>query len=253
MSQPDDEGTRRAPRRDDRDAVSGSRRQGRHDEPDVLLEVTDLRVDEISLEVEDLTARVSLQAGVLDLLNLHVGVDAALGGLQLTIKGVEAEVLLRARLDNVARIIDRVLTTIDNNPAIVGQLTEPVGQAVTEVGGEVLDDVVTGAGTAIVEVGEPGRAAVGEVGKGAAEIVEDLSQGIANTDADLDEDASPQPPAKGRESAGRSRPTADPSSAQPPAKEQGSAERSRPRAGLSSAGGPGKGARRPRERGPEEG
>ena len=134
MSQPDDEGTRRAPRRDDRDAVSGPRRQGRHDEPDILLEVADLRVAEISLEVEDLTARVSLQANVLDLLNLHVGVDAALGGVQLTIKGVEAEVLLKARLDNVARIIDRVLTTIDNNPAIVGQLTEPVGQAVTEVG-----------------------------------------------------------------------------------------------------------------------
>ena len=158
MSQPDDEGTRRAPRRDDRDAVSGPRRQGRHDEPDVLLEVADLRVDEISLEVEDLTARVSLQADVLDLLNLHVGVDAALGGLQLTIKGVEAEVLLKARLDNVARIIDRVLTTIDNNPAIVGQLTEPVGQAVTEVGvGEVVDDIVTGAGSAVVEVGEPGE------------------------------------------------------------------------------------------------
>jgi hypothetical protein len=210
MSQPDDEGTRRAPRRDDRDAVSGSRRQGRHDEPDVLLEVTDLRVDEISLEVEDLTARVSLQAGVLDLLNLHVGVDAALGGLQLTIKGVEAEVLLKARLDNVARIIDRVLTTIDNNPAIVGQLTEPVGQAVTEVGGEVLDDVVTGAGAAIVEVGEPGRAAVGEVGKGAAEIVEDRGEGIANADADLAEEAVPQPPAKEQGAAGRSRPSAAP-------------------------------------------
>ena len=109
MSQPDDEGTKRVPRDDDRDVESGPRRQGRHDEPDVLLEVTELRVDEISLEVEDLTARVSLQANVLDLLNLHVGVDAALGGVQLTIKGVEAEVLLKARLDNVARIIDRVL------------------------------------------------------------------------------------------------------------------------------------------------
>ena len=232
MSQPDDdEGTRRAPPVDDRDAVSGPGRRGRDDEPDVLLEVPKLRVDEISLEVEDLTARVSLQADVLDLLNLHVGVDAALGGLQLTIKGVEADVLLKARLDNVARIIDRVLTTIDNNPAIVGQLTEPVGQAVTEVGGEVLDDVVTGAGAAIVEVGEPGRAAVGEVGKGAAEIVEDLGQGIANADADLAEEAVPQPPAK----------------------EPGATGRPRPRAAPPSAGRPGKGPRRPRDRRPEEG
>ena len=226
MSQPDDEGTRRAPRRDDRDAVSGPRRQGRHDEPDVLLEVADLRVAEISLEVEDLTARVSLQADVLDLLNLHVGVDAALGGVQLTIKGVEADVLLKARLDNVARIIDRVLTTIDNNPALVGQLTEPVGQAVVEVGAgtaDVVDDIVTGAGSAVVEVGEPGRAP--------SQILEDLGQGIANADADLAEDAIPQPPAK----------------------EPGSGERSRPRAAPSAAGGPRKSPRRPRDRGPEEG
>ena len=90
MSQPDDEGTL-APRDDDRDAASGPRRRVRHDEPDVLLDIPELRVDEISLEVEDLTARVSLQANVLDLLKLHVGVDAALGGVQLTIKGVEAE------------------------------------------------------------------------------------------------------------------------------------------------------------------
>jgi hypothetical protein len=150
-----------------------------------------------------------------------------------TVPAVAAEVLLEARLDNVARIIDRVLTTIDNNPAIVGQLTEPVGQAAAEVGAgtsDVVDDVVTGAGSAIAGVGEPGKAAVGEVGKGAAEIVEDLGQGIANADADLAEDAFPQPPAK----------------------EPESARRSRPRAAPSAAGGPRKGPRRPRDRGPEE-
>jgi hypothetical protein len=234
MSQPDDEGTERVPRDDDRDVEAGLRRPGRHDEPDVLLDVTELRVEEISLEVEDLTARVSLQANVLDLLRLHVGVDATLGGVQLTIKGVEAKVLLKARLDNVARIIDRVLDTIDNNPQIIGQLTEPIGQAVTEVvpgTADVVDDVVTGAGSAIAEVGEPARAAVGDVGKGAAEIVEDLGQGIANADADLVEDALPQPPAK----------------------EPGAAGRPRRRAAPPSAGGRGKGPRRPRDRGPEEG
>jgi hypothetical protein len=234
MSQPDDERTRRVPRDDDRDAASGPRHHGRHDEPDVLLEVEELRVDEISLEVEDLTARVSLQANVLDLLKLHVGVDATLGGVKLTIKGVEAEVLLKVRLDNVARIIDRVFDTIDNNPEIIGQLTEPLGEAVAEVGagtGEVVDDVVAGAGSAIAEVGEPGRAGVGEVGKGAAQIVEDLGQGIANADADLAEEAVTQPPVK----------------------EPGSGGRPRPSAAPPSAGGPRKGPRRPRDRGPEEG
>src|SRR2546423_10571501 len=53
----------------------------------------------------------------------------------LTIKDVEAEALLKVRLDNVARIIDRVLDTIDNNPEIVGQLVEQVGRAAGEVAG----------------------------------------------------------------------------------------------------------------------
>jgi hypothetical protein len=51
---------------------------------------SELRVDEISLEVQDLRARVALQADVLSLLTLHVGVEAELGRVQLTIKGVEA-------------------------------------------------------------------------------------------------------------------------------------------------------------------
>ena len=172
MSQSDDEGARRVPRDDDRDVESRLRRPGRHDEPDVLLDVTELRVDEISLEVEDLTARVSLQANVLDLLKLHVGVDATLGGVQLTIKGVEAKVLLKVRLDNVVRIINRVFTTIDNNPDIIGQLSGLVGQATAEVGagtGDVVDVVRTDEGPAIAAAGEPERAAIGKAGEGRGE------------------------------------------------------------------------------------
>jgi hypothetical protein len=164
MSQSYDERTERVPRDDDYDAASGPQRHGRHNEPDVLLDVDELRVDEISLDVENLTARVSLEADVADLLKLHVGVDAT----------------LKVRLDNVARIVDRVFTTIDNNPEIVGQLTEQVGQTALEVGagaGEVVDVVATGEGPATAAVGEPAGAAVGEVGTGAGEIVEDLGHG----------------------------------------------------------------------------
>jgi hypothetical protein len=100
-----------------------------NDEPDVLLDVPELRVDEISLEVDNLHARVSLQAEVLQLLKLHVGVEADLDRVELDIKGVEANALLKVRLDNVARILERVLQTIDDNPEIVGQL---LGSAVKE-------------------------------------------------------------------------------------------------------------------------
>jgi len=233
MSQSDDEGTELVPRDEDRDDASGAGRRGRRDEPDVLLDVAELRVDEISLEVEELTAHVSLQADVLDLLRLHVGVDATLGRVQLTIKGVEAKAVLKVRLDNVARILDRVLTTIDNNPEIIGQLVAPVGQAAGEVAAgadEVVDDLAAGAVPAIAEVGEQGTAAIGEVGAGAGEVVEGLGQGIAAAEEDLAEDAS--------------RPS--------PSAERGSGGRPRRRAASSSEGGSAKRARRSRDRGDEE-
>jgi len=169
MSQSHDDVTELVPQDDDRNAASESQRHDRDDEPDVLLDVSELHVDEISLEVEDLTAHVSLEADVLDLLNLHVGVDATLGGVKLTIKGVEAKVLLKVRLDNVVKIIDRVFTTIDNNPDIIGQLSGLVGQATAEIGagtGEVVDEVATDEAPAIGAGGEPEGAAIDEVGNG---------------------------------------------------------------------------------------
>jgi hypothetical protein len=113
-------------------------------EPDVLLDVPQLRVEEIILEVEDLRAHVSVQADVLNLLRLSVGADVQLGGVHLEIKGVEAQALLKVRLDKVAEIINRVLETIDHNPEIVEQIVAAgselegnVGRSVDEVAGAV--------------------------------------------------------------------------------------------------------------------
>ena len=102
--------------------------------PDVLLDVPVVKVDEINFELNDLRAKVNLFAKVLDLVELSVGVDAYLGRVKLVIKGVEAQALLKVRLDNVTAIIDRVLTTIDRNPQIVEKLVESVGSAVEDVG-----------------------------------------------------------------------------------------------------------------------
>jgi hypothetical protein len=160
-------------RDNERDAASAL--EPADEQPDVLLDVSELRVDELSLEVEDLRARVSTQADVLSLLRLHVGVEAELGGVTLTIKGVEAKVLLQVRLDNIAKILDRVMTTIDNNPDIVGQLTQPVGEAVEEVGaaGQAVGELETGAGSAVEGARKAGTA-VGDVGAGQA--VDDVAE-----------------------------------------------------------------------------
>ena len=117
------------------------------DEPDVLLDVPVVNVDEIHFELDNLHARVSLHAEVLDLVRLSVGVHAELGKVELDIKGVEAQALLRVRLDHVTAIIDRVLTTLDRNPKLV----ESLGRTVEQLGSgasHAVEDVGEGAGRA---------------------------------------------------------------------------------------------------------
>lgn len=149
------------------------------DTPDVYLDVPVLKVDEINLDVEDLHARVSLQAEVLDLLKLNVGVDANLGHVGLDIKGVEAQALLKVRLDNVSAILDRVLKTIDRNPQILEHITRGVESAARNVGegaGEAARQVGEGVGEAVEEVGEGTAGAVEQVGQGASEAAQDVGQ-----------------------------------------------------------------------------
>jgi e3 binding domain len=168
------------------------------DEPDVVVDIPVVKVDEIHFELDDLTARISLHAEVLDLVRLSVGVHAELGKVELDIKGVEAQALLRARLDHVTAIIDRVLTTLDRNPDVLKEIahalepvTEGAGKAVGEVGegankavgqigegtGSAVEDVGEGAGGAVEEVGGGAGKAAGELGQGAGQAVGGLGQG----------------------------------------------------------------------------
>jgi e3 binding domain len=153
------------------------------EEPDVLLDVPVVKVDKIHLKVADLEAHVALKAQVLDLVSLDVGIDAHLGKLEIDIEGVEAQALVKVRLDQVGAIVDRVLTTIDRNPELVKSL----GQAVEEIGagagdlagetGETLTEVGRGAEEALPELGRGAGEAVEQVGQGAGQAVGDLGQG----------------------------------------------------------------------------
>jgi hypothetical protein len=162
------------------------------EQPDVLLDAPVVKVDELNLEVEELRARVSLQAEVLDLLRLHVGADVFIGQVGLEIKGVEAQALLKVRLDNVARILDRVLTTIDRNPQLLEGLVEGTGHAIAELGegtGSAVEDVGEGTGSAVEDVGEGAGSAVEDVGEGAGSAVEDVGEGAGSAVEDVGEGA----------------------------------------------------------------
>ncbi|MFD7768961.1 hypothetical protein [Streptomyces sp. NPDC059787] len=156
--------------------------------PDVFLDVPVLKVDEIDLDVENLRAHVSLQAEVLDLLKLSVGADVTLGRVHLGISGVEAQAQLRVRLDNVAMIVNRVLTTLDRHPEILRDLTRGVGSAVQDVGGgarQAVGEVGTGAGRAVQDVGRGAGAAVQDVGQGAGTAVRDVGRGVGSVAQDV--------------------------------------------------------------------
>jgi hypothetical protein len=154
-------------------------------EPDVLLAVPVLKVDRIHLAVEDLKAHVSLRAQVLDLVKLNVGVQAELGKVKLDIEGVEAQALVKVRLDHVVAVVDRVLTTIDRNP----ELLESIGQAVEDIGsgagdalgetGEAVEDVGSGAGDAVEGIGSGVERGGGSIGRGAGKTAKQLGQGAA--------------------------------------------------------------------------
>lgn len=154
--------------------------QGTADQqPDVLLDVRELKVDEIHLEVDNLQAHVSLLAEVLTLLKLQVGADVSLGKVSLDIKGVEAVAVLKVRLDNVAAIIDRVMTTIDNNPQIIADLTGGLGAAAGEVGqgaGEALEEAGEGAERAVEGVGEGATSAAQPAGGAIGHMVDELAR-----------------------------------------------------------------------------
>jgi hypothetical protein len=104
--------------------------------PDVLLDVSELKVDRISLEVEDLRAHVSVQAELANLVRLSVGVDATLDRVKLEIEGVEAKVLLKVRLKHIRAILEKALDTIAEHPEILRILSRSLSRLVRETLGE---------------------------------------------------------------------------------------------------------------------
>jgi pyruvate/2-oxoglutarate dehydrogenase complex dihydrolipoamide acyltransferase (E2) component len=151
-------------------------------DPDVLIDVPVVKVDSIHLELDDLQAHVSLQAKVLELVNLNVGVDVELGKVRLDIKGVEAQALLKVRLDHVAAIVDRVLTTVDRNP----ELVDSIGKAVKDVGSGA-GRTLSKSGQAVEEIGEGTGDAAEQIGQGAGDAVEGVGQGAGQAAGNLDQ------------------------------------------------------------------
>ncbi|MCJ1399898.1 hypothetical protein MMC11_003101 [Xylographa trunciseda] len=103
-------------------------------QPDVYLNAS-VSVGEIDITVSNLTAKINLQAQVLQLLQFNAGIDLSINRVSLQIQNVSAKVLLEARLENLVLMINDTLNSIDLNP-ILATLGQDVGTIVNEtVGG----------------------------------------------------------------------------------------------------------------------
>lgn len=107
--------------------------QARDEIPDVTLDVPSLSIEEARLQVDNLNAKISLQAELADMVRINIGVNVFLEKVELDLKGLEAQAMLKANLENVRDIIGRTLESLDNNPQLVESLT----QGGTGTGGEL--------------------------------------------------------------------------------------------------------------------
>ena len=102
--------------------------------PDVYLNAS-VSVGEIDLTVQNLTAKINIDAQVLSLLQFNAGVDVSINRVELLIQNVTAKVELEARLENIVRMINDTLASIDLNP-VIATLGQDVGTLVNQtVGG----------------------------------------------------------------------------------------------------------------------
>ena len=105
--------------------------------PDVLLNAS-VHVGEIFVGVDNLTAKINLDAQVLQLLQFNAGVDLSIDKVALTIQNVTAKVYLEARLGNLVTMVSDVLDSIDLNP-VIAELGNSLGEIVGDVGDAVGD------------------------------------------------------------------------------------------------------------------
>lgn len=75
-----------------------------------------------------------MDAQVLNLLTFNAGVDLSIDEVRLLIHHVNAKVLLEARLENLVRMINKTLSSVDLNP-IIATPGEDVGSVVNTTAG----------------------------------------------------------------------------------------------------------------------
>jgi len=117
-------------------------------DPDVFLNAS-VSVKEIDIEVDNLSAKINLDLQILELLQFNAGVDLSIDSVNLLIQDVKAKVLLEARMENLVNMVDDVLNSLDLNP-ILATLGNGIGSIVNETAdaaGDLLNNVSNSSST----------------------------------------------------------------------------------------------------------
>ena len=96
--------------------------------------VPKVHVGELNIDVERLEAHLALRAEVANLVNLVAGVHVGIDKVKIDLKDVDAESELKVQLETTYNILDRTLTTLDENPELVKGLLDSAGTAVESTG-----------------------------------------------------------------------------------------------------------------------
>ncbi|HEX8364292.1 MAG TPA: hypothetical protein VF603_03295 [Allosphingosinicella sp.] len=156
--------------------------------PDVVLDVPNLSVEQLTIEVNNLRVNLALEARLANLLHLSAGANATIDNVRIDLRGVRAQATLLVRLDNVRAIIERTLQTLDNNPQIVTQLLSTVDNAVGTVG-SVANNTVGTVGAlaggllrngAVLDLARAGLTEVGRTLNGAGQTVRRVTDRSGN-------------------------------------------------------------------------
>lgn len=103
---------------------------GQQQNPDVVLDLSKLKLDAIALEMGRCKARLSVDAGLGNLLQVQAGINIEIEDIKLSAKGLEADALMTFRLDQVAEIFRRTLASLDENPELLRQILHDSAQEV---------------------------------------------------------------------------------------------------------------------------
>ena len=118
---------------DKKNATPKKKKAAQHAAPDLDLDVSTLKVDEVDIEADALEVGLSLDAQVASVVQIKAGVSATLGGAKVSLRGVESASQLSIDLSRVSPVLIEALQTLGQRPELAQPPAKETPTAQAEV------------------------------------------------------------------------------------------------------------------------